>query len=185
MRTPELLPRGRVLLDWMGVHAKITALAAGSMLLAAGLPSAAQAEPGLTVDPQSPAGVEYAVPIDQGRGHGGPGNGAAGGGKNSSPTLFGSGIKPSGSGSSGGNGDSGDGGSDSKDGKGADKRGDAKPPRDGGSAGQPAVTAANAAASYSATGPIAGLIAAILVGGGGLGLFLRLRRGKQPSSTSP
>lgn len=185
------------MLDWMGVRGKITALAVGAVVASTGVPAAAVAEPGLTVDPQSPAGVEYAVPLDTGRGHGGGGSihpgggsGGSGGGSTSggsaggSPSgLFGSGITPpksSGSGSgqrprahvrshSGGGGGGGKGaGKPSGQGSGA-------------SAGQ-VVAPVEASASYSATGPVAGVIGAVLLLGGGVGVFLRLRARRTPVS---
>src|SRR3954452_8534161 len=111
----------------MVVRGRITSLAALSVLGFAAAAGSAHAEPGLTVDPDSPAGVEYAVPLDSARGHGG-GGGAPGGGSapargGNSPALFGSGIKTasaggsgsdSGSGSGKGGKGSGDGGSGGK-----------------------------------------------------------------------
>src|SRR3954452_8826590 len=94
----------------MRVRAKITAVAASGVLAALAASTSAQAEPGFTADPQSPAGVEYAIPLDQARGHGGgggggvhpggPDGGSGGSGSGSSqaggssPELFGAGIKP-------------------------------------------------------------------------------------------
>src|SRR3954468_23661352 len=112
----------------MVVRGRITSLAALSVLGFAAAAGSAHAEPGLTVDPDSPAGVEYAVPLDSARGHGGHGGGggAPGGGRapatgGNSPALFGSGIKAAGgSGSGSGSGSresdkgSGDGGSGGK-----------------------------------------------------------------------
>jgi len=75
--------------------------------VALALPLSAQAaapEPGVTFDPGSPAGKEYAIPIAQGRADG------AGSGDNSgsaSKTPFGLGIKPPGSGSGGSGGSGG------------------------------------------------------------------------------
>jgi hypothetical protein len=141
------------------------------------IPAAAQAEPGLTVDPESPAGVEYAVPLDHARNPGGGSGGSAGNsGGGGSGQLFGAGITPS-SGSSGGpRGRSGDG----QDGK---STGDKKANGGDGGGGNfsPAApttrptAAVEASTSYSTSGWLAGLIAAILLVGGGLGLFLRLR----------
>src|SRR5690349_11930410 len=95
----------------MRVRAKITAVGATGVLAALATSATAQAEPGFTADPQSPAGVEYAIPLDTARGHGGGGGGGGGhpsgttggGGSSSggsqssggsSPELFGAGIKP-------------------------------------------------------------------------------------------
>jgi hypothetical protein len=143
----------------------------------------AYAEPGLTVDPQSPAGVEYAVPLDQGRGHGGGsggagdsgGTGSAGGGDSSG--LFGKGIsaaagnragKPSANGSR------------KPAGRARGKKRKSSPAGGGKAA---VVAPVNASASYSTSGPVVGLIAAILLAGCGFGLFLRFRARRSPSDT--
>jgi hypothetical protein len=180
----------------MGVRRKFTALAVGTVVASAGFPAAATAEKGLTVDPQSPAGVEYAVPLDSARGHGGgsggsggsPGGANAGGtgsAGNGSPALFGSGITPSSSSKGSGS------GAGSAHGKsGARQKGAARKPGAGTSTGsatgtsRPSGTPVTASASYSTTGPIAGVIAAILIVGGGLGLFLRLRA-RRPAGVKP
>jgi hypothetical protein len=182
---PQQARSERVVLDWMLVRGKIPSLAALSLLGLTGASGVAQAEPGLTVDPDSPAGVEYAVPLDSGRGHGGnPGSGGGGttaqSGGADSPVLFGSGIKAASGGSGAGSGSPGD-----------DKPG-AKPNDGGNSAsgsggrlgtGTPAVAPVTASANYSTTGPIAAIIGGVLLLGGGLGLFLRLRaRRSSPGS---
>jgi hypothetical protein len=80
-------------------------------------PAAAAQRGGASVDPDSPAGTEYAIPLEearrQGAGGGEPGaDGRAGGGARGAP-LFGEGIEPapsgqgSGGGSAGGDGESG------------------------------------------------------------------------------
>jgi hypothetical protein len=170
-----MTPAEVVLLDWRGVRGKITVVATCGVLAATGLPAAALAERGVTVDPQSPAGVEYAVPLDHARGgHGGGSGGSGSGGSTSggsgggSQALFGSGIAPASKASkahahSGGTGGRAAGGSQQK-------------PRRGGSSPSQSVTPVAASASYSTTAPIAGLIGGILVAGGGFGLFLRRRR---------
>jgi len=94
-----------------GTAAAISLVAA----LAVGIPGAAiAAEPGVHIDPGSPAGTEYALPLDQARhdatppggGHGGAGGGGGGGGGAGSSgsggsTLFGAGVvSPASSGSS-------------------------------------------------------------------------------------
>jgi hypothetical protein len=57
-------------------------------------PAAAAQEEGVFVDPDSPAGKEYAIPLEQARrdaaGGGKPGHGSEGGGE----SLFGAGIEP-------------------------------------------------------------------------------------------
>src|SRR5436305_4596599 len=184
----------------MPVRRKITALAVGAVAVSGGIPAGASAaEPGFTVDPQSPAGVEYQVPLDSARGrgggthHGGGGNlggtnGGGGGGSNggggatgsggsgsgtsasggtSSPNLFGAGIAPAtGSGSS--NGASGAVGKAGGNGSGGQASGVI-------SGARHLPTALTASADYSSTGPIAGIVAAILLVGVGFGLFLRMR----------
>jgi hypothetical protein len=181
----------------MPVRRKITALAVGTLALSGGIPAGASAsEPGFTVDPQSPAGVEYQIPLDSARGQGGGshgggshdgggsiggttsggggsggsngGGGAAGGGSggsgSSSPSLFGAGITPAkanGS-NSGGSGSAGNGAAQ----------------RSGGAAsgdGARHFPSLTTSADYSSTGPIAGIVAAILITGGAFGLFVRMR----------
>src|SRR4051794_38453413 len=91
----------------MPVRRKITALAVGAVAISGGLPAGASAaEPGFTVDPQSPAGVEYQIPLDSARGQGGGGTGH---GHHGGGGLGGS----SGGGTSSGGGASGGGGSSS------------------------------------------------------------------------
>src|SRR6476660_8754238 len=93
----------------MPVRRKITALAVGAAAVTGGIPAGASAaEPGFTVDPQSPAGVEYQIPLDnarhQGGGsshHGGGGFGSAtGGGGDSGGGATGGGGSSAGTGSS-------------------------------------------------------------------------------------
>jgi hypothetical protein len=181
----------------MPVRRKITALAVGTLALSGGVPvGASAAEPGFTVDPQSPAGVEYQIPLENARGQGGGshgggshgggslggasgggggsngGGGAAGGGSGgsgastSSPSLFGAGITPA-TRSGASNGAPGSAGSGSASGGGSASQ------ASGGSRHLP--TALTASADYSSTGPIAGIVAAILIAGAAFGLFLRQR----------
>ena len=63
------------------------------LLLAPAAFAGAGLEPGVHVDPGSPAGKEYALPLSQARQTGGQGNGA-----NAEGTLFGAGVKPPGGG---------------------------------------------------------------------------------------
>lgn len=180
----------------MRVRGKITAVAVGAALASAGIPATAGAQKGLTVDPQSPAGVEYAVPLDQGRGHGGGGSGHSGGGNGTSansggggsPALFGSGITPaSKSGSSVRGRQHGNASSGRR--AGADKRSAGS----AGSAGSGSVSGAarsgsapvTASAQYSTTGPIAGVTGAVLLLGGGFGMFLRMRARRSPGTKPP
>jgi hypothetical protein len=57
------------------------------------LPVAAQAQqPGVFVDPDSPAGTEYRIPLEDARRHGAPDAGPRRGGGQADPPLFGAGI---------------------------------------------------------------------------------------------
>ena len=148
-------------------------------------PAAAAPEPGMTVDPQSPAGVEYQIPLETGRGHGtgkkhgsggiagATGNGGSGGANGSpggtAPTLFGSGITPR-NGSGAGSGKSGKGSGAAGQGAG----GQAGASGSDGSALR-SIAPVTASANYSTTGPIAGIVAAIVLVGVGLGLYFRRR----------
>jgi hypothetical protein len=181
----------------MPVRRKITALAVGAVAVTGGIPAGASAaEPGFTVDPQSPAGVEYQVPLDNARHQGGGGSGHHGGGSlgnsggggggtssgggatggsggsgagTSSSDLFGSGITPAASNGSNGSASNGGHGSGSAGGSAARGSGGS------GGAGSSHFPALTTTADYSSTGPIAGIVVAILLVGGGFGLFLRLR----------
>jgi hypothetical protein len=76
--------------------ARVSAVLAFAALAASGpalfAQSAAALEPGVHVDPGSPAAKEYALPVSQARG-------AGGGSEGSHEQLFGAGIKPPSSGS--------------------------------------------------------------------------------------
>ena len=158
----------------MRVRAKVTLIATAGALSLTGMSGTAHADKGLTVDPHSPAGVEYAVPLDSGRGHGG---GSGGGG---SRPLFGAGVTPPGHGTPGASAPSSRGAPGSGRGRsgggGGTKIHRGSAPR-ASSAGGPDSTATpvRAAADYSSSGPVAGLIAGILLAGVCLGVFLRLR----------
>jgi hypothetical protein len=79
----------------------VLALAAIAATSPALLPrDAAALEPGVHIDPGSPAAKEYALPVNQARGTGSGGSGG-GHGEGSTEKLFGAGIKPPSSGSSG------------------------------------------------------------------------------------
>ena len=164
----------------MPVRRKITALAVGAVAVTGGIPAGASAaEPGFTVDPQSPAGVEYQVPLDNARNQGGGGSGhhggggfgsTTGGGGNSSggatgggggssagtgsSNLFGTGISPAtaGSGASGAGGSS-VGTAGGATGGGAGGHGSGAP--SGEARHFPAITTT---ADYSSTGPVAGIV---------------------------
>jgi hypothetical protein len=64
-------------------------------LAAVAAPPAAAQQDGVFVDPESPAGKEYAVPLDQARGEASGGEGSA----SRNEALFGEGIEPAGGGS--------------------------------------------------------------------------------------
>ena len=126
------------------------------------------------VDPDSPAGKEYAVPLDQarrdaaGRAPGGPAGEAAGASAKGEP-LFGVGIEPQrGSDAGGGSGKSGnaEGGTGAGGGSGGDGAGGADEARS---------TAAVTAASEEGSGlPLTiGIAGAVLAGGVAAGLGLR------------
>jgi hypothetical protein len=162
-RTGSLVP------DWGRVRGKLSALAVGSAVALLVVPGEAPAERGLTVDPHSPAGVEYAVPLDSGRQHGG---GSGDSGASGARPLFGTGIRPP-SGSGSGTPSHGTTPRGRKEGGGAAAKKPVGRAQSGKS--EPRVTPARASADYSSSGPLAALIAAILLVGGGLGLVLRLR----------
>src|SRR3954462_1213702 len=91
----------------MPVRRKITALAVGAVAISGGLPAGASAaEPGFTVDPQSPAGVEYQIPLDSARGQGGGGTGHGHPGGGGLGGSSGGGTSSGGGGSGGGGGSS-------------------------------------------------------------------------------
>ncbi len=172
-------------------------------------PSAAVAQEPAQVDPDSPAGVEYKLPLDQARrdaapdpGGGGRGGGPrsgggggpqSGGGSGDPAPLFGAGITRVGAqGSDGGNeamADASDrgGGQESADsddsGAAGVGGGDAAGPGAGESGRSFSTTAASAADSGGSTGLVLGGIAlAVVVVGGALGLALR--RGLRTTAAS-
>jgi hypothetical protein len=77
------------------------------------LPTAAQAQgPGVFVDPDSPAGTEYAIPLEEARRNGAPDAEPRPGGGQADPPLFGEGIRraPGASAAGGGSAGAADGG---------------------------------------------------------------------------
>lgn len=156
-------------------------------------PSAAAAQEPVQLDPDSPAGVEYQLPLDQARRDAAPDAGGGGprsdGGSGGPAPLFGAGIAPDGSqdGDAGG----GDGTADDRDAtaddrkrsvgeqsRGSDDSG--APGAGGGDAAGPG--ASQSAPSFSATADgggasngltLGGIALAVVVVGGGLGLALR------------
>jgi hypothetical protein len=164
-------------------------LAVGICLLAA--PSAGATPPGLHVDPDSPGGKEYAIPLDQARDNA---TGGGGGGSHSSDgsgsQLFGAGIgSGSDSGGSGGSGDSG-GSSPSSSGRsggsndGAGSQSDKPAPSSGAHSRLSTldVAAANPQAGAQAPLLVLGGSAGIVFAGVLLGLMLRRRRSSASTS---
>ncbi|MEA2469144.1 MAG: hypothetical protein QOE38_142 [Thermoleophilaceae bacterium] len=159
-------------------------LALGFCLL--GAPSAGATPPGVHVDPSSPGGKEYAIPLDQAR------NDATGGGGTQSPGsstgggsgthLFGVGVGHSGGGGSGSSGS----GSGSASASHGSKRGGSRHNGSTGagsrrSAGSARLSALNLAAANPEAGPqtpllVLGASAGIIFAGVLLGLMLRRRR---------
>ena len=85
----------------------VTAFLVGALAL----PAMAQAQgPGVFVDPESPAGTEYAIPLEEARRHGAPDAEPRPGAGDAAPPLFGEGITPSPGGSAGGAGSAAPGG---------------------------------------------------------------------------
>jgi hypothetical protein len=164
------------------------------LVVSLALPSAAQAQRGVVVDPDSPAGSEYRIPLEEARRHGAgdeqrrTGEGRTG---TSGQPLFGEGIEraPSASaagGSSVGAGGGGDGSAGESGGRlngtqepGSDKRGEAKAVSDEATSGRGSTMAITARAGGDdsemlATVGIAGAVLAVgLVGGFGLRRLLR------------
>lgn len=165
-------------------------------------PPAATAQEPVQLDPDSPAGVEYQLPLDQARRDAAPDAGGGGGGGGSGPDggsgvipapLFGAGITPEGpqDGDGGGRGaeaTAGDatrgGGEDSKGrgdrGAAGSGRGDAAGPGAGQST--PSFSTAAAEDGGASTGlTLGGIALAVVVVGGALGLVLR--RGLGPTAS--
>jgi len=160
------------------------------------LPTAASAQSSVRPDPDSPAGVEYELPLDRAReratGDDGPRRRGSRGnerGPAGSAPLFGEGIGPSRGGDSGGDpGGPGDApGSDSGSSSGGGSA-DGDGPSGGGGSGlrglegngrggtpgaSTATTGAQANKGGSDLGPTAAIVAAVLLAAGALGLFLR------------
>ncbi|MEJ7787504.1 MAG: hypothetical protein WKF96_22090 [Solirubrobacteraceae bacterium] len=154
-------------------------------------PPAATAQEPVQLDPDSPAGVEYQLPLDQARRDAAPDAGGGGprsdGGSGGPAPLFGAGIAPDGSQDGGGGGDA---AADDRDataddrkrGVGEQSRGsdDSAPGAGGGDPAGPG--AGQSASSFSATADgggasngltLGGIALAVVVVGGTLGLALR------------
>lgn len=133
--------------------------------------SSARAESGVHIDPQSPAGVEYAVPLHSGRQPDARTPTGRSGSESHSQRLFGVGITPPrgpGSGSSRA-------ARGSRDRLVSDGRAHRAKGTESASAGNGSAAQVSAPVNYSPTAPVMALIAAILLGGGGLGLLARRR----------
>jgi len=154
------------------------------------LPGAAQAQDPARLDPDSPAGVEYQLPLDQARrdaapdpggGGGGAGGGPPGGGSAEPTPLFGAGITPDRAQSGGeaiADADVGERPGDERSGDRADRTaaGAGGPGARGRGAGEPAKsfrTAAAADGGASTALILGGIALAVVVLGGALGLALR------------
>jgi len=136
------------------------------------VPSGATAQEPVQVDPDSPAGVEYQLPLEQARRDAAPGGGGgrrtrSGGGSGAPVPLFGAGITRDGS-QSGGGADGNRGGAEQ-----SGDRGDrGASGADGGEAtGSRAGPAENGGGSSGLF--LGGIAVAVLVLGGALGLALR------------
>lgn len=149
-------------------------VALASVLVA---PAAAFGQEPVQIDPNSPAGVEYRLPLEQARrdaapdGFGGARDDASGGGSGGVTPPFGAGISQAGGGSEAV--DAGDRSVEglSRPGTGAGRGGVGDAPRDG-SAGSVG-TSATARRASSTDLMAAAVVAAVLLGGGGFGLALR------------
>src|SRR3954470_22491092 len=177
----------------MRVRAKITAVGVAGVLSALAASASAQAEPGFTADPQSPAGVEYAIPLDTARGHGGGGGGGHDPAGGTVPGSGGGGSDSGGSGGGAGAAGASGGGKPALFGAGITPPSHSKPARhratparkgggNGGTSAKPsratgsrAAAPVVASAEYSSTGPLVAIVGAILLAGALLGLFLRRR----------
>jgi hypothetical protein len=99
----------------------ITRSVVAFLIASLALPAAAQAQGrGVFVDPESPAGKEYAIPLEEARRHGAPGADPRPGSGDAGPPLFGYGIQRAPGGSAAGGGSAGDGSAGSRRGGEAD-----------------------------------------------------------------
>jgi hypothetical protein len=157
---------------------RVTMAVALTLLASGGVTDGARAaglEPGVHIDPESPAAKEYALPLSQGR-QTGAGSGSSG----TSETPFGAGIKPPKSGGSGGS-------SARKTGRRHAERGTSGQAGAGGSqptlppAVQRAVTSRGSSGGGGSLPALIGGGVAILVLGGFGGTVLRHSRRPTPS----
>jgi hypothetical protein len=167
---------------WVSGVVALTAVATSWAALV--VQSAAALEPGVHIDPGSPAAKEYALPVSQARGAG-EGDGSEG----THEQLFGAGIKPPGSGSPRGGSPSA--GSGAR--RGASNSAGASSSGSGGSASdtthtQPPPLVRRVAGGGSSSGGGSSLL--VLLGGGvvviALGAFagVVLRHGRRPTSAA-
>ena len=149
------------------------------------LPTAAHAQADAQVDPNSPAGVEYQLPLEQARENlkpsDGEGPGSEGGRGEGVASLFGAGIVPvkdgTGAQGDGGRGAAGSGSASEPGASGSDPSGGARGGADTGS-GAPDIKASGLGSSDdddggSATLRLGGIVLAVLLVGALLGLALR------------
>ena len=152
-------------------------------------PSTAVAQEEVQVDPDSPAGVEYKLPLEEARRDAGPD--ASGGGGGGPTPLFGAGIRPVGS--QGGDGDGAKGTSDDGSRTGGGQSGDGGDRRVTGAGGRdlasllpgeskPSFSAAAADGDSSVGLILGGIALAVVVAGAALGLALRRGLGITPAS---
>lgn len=160
------------------------------------LPTGASAQSSVRPDPDSPAGVEYELPLDRAReraaGDDGPRRRGSRGGKRGpagSAPLFGEGIGPAGGSDSdtgdgnaeaggdpeSGGGSSSSGGSRNGDGSSGGRGSGSQGFEGAGRGGTPGVSAATTAADKGGSdlGPTAAIVAAVLLAAGALGLLMR------------
>jgi hypothetical protein len=133
-------------------------------------PAASQLPSGVVVDPESPAGVEYAIPLDRARREAGAGSGAGGGPGSrragGEESLFGAGITRQRDGA--GEGTSREG----RSGAGGAASGD-RTASEGAGPGEPRSAALASTAPDSGTGETVAIALAVLALGGLLGIALR------------
>jgi hypothetical protein len=162
----------------------LVAGAAGAVGSGVGAPLASAAEPGVTIDPGSPAGKEYALPVDRARhdatgvpSGGGPGSGGGSGKGSGGPSggeLFGAGIRRA-SHSAGG-------GGRTTGGRPHNAEAPAPGPAPGG--GSSAAIPAASSSGDSSTGAVVGIVAGVLLLGGLAGLGARRLRAPRTSDAS-
>jgi hypothetical protein len=153
-------------------------LAVGICLLAP--PSAGATPPGVHVDPNSPGGKEYAIPLDQARNEATGGGGSQSSGGGSGSHLFGVGVGGSDSGGSGsaGTASSGDAGASKSGGSGSGGSGSGSSASRGSGHSRSAGVGAGGShnrlstLNVAAANPESGVQAPLLVLGGSAGIVL-------------